>query len=187
MGELGWALRAAEESGTCMGMWGQTRYCGLCSPISALPKVLTQQTSLHAAFSVPSSIFATFHWLIFLGHCTSWAHLQEILYLPKLAAEWGCVGGESPSSFSFYVCRGLSLATVFTSLLHLPASYRLSPLLTGHRDSGLPLINQVKKETCVCACVQVCVQPGRFSADVRMNTPVVPSGPFAASRLAGAA
>ena len=28
--------------------------------------------------------------------------------------------------------------------------------------------------------------PGRFSADARLNTPMVPSGPFAGSQLAGA-
>ena len=39
-------------------------------------------------------------------------------------------------------------------------------------------------------CVQVRVKPGltpgQFSADATLNAPVVPSGPFAASRLAGA-
>lgn len=156
VGELGWAPRAAKESGTCMGTCGWTRYCGLRSPSPALLKALTQQTSLHAAFSAPSSIFVVFHRLIFLGHCTSWALLQEILYLPKLAADRECVRGESPSCFSFYVCCGPSLTMVFTSLLHLPARYRLSPLLMGHRDSGLPhrgLDQLVRKETCVCKCV----------------------------------
>ena len=138
VGEPGWAPYAAKESGTCMGTCGQTRYHGLHSPSPALLKALTQQTSFHAAFSASSSIFAIFHWLIFLRCSTSQACLQEILYLPKLAAEWGCMGGESPSCFSFYVCGGPVLAMVFTSLLCLPAGYRLSPLLTGHRDSGLP-------------------------------------------------
>lgn len=139
VGKPVWVPHASVESGTCMGTHSQTRYRGLHFPTPAPLKGLTQQTSLHAAFSAPSSIFAVFHWLIFLAHCTSWARLQEILYLPKLAAERGCVGP--------------SLAMVFTSLLLLPARYRQSLLLTGHHNSGVLHPGLVKKETCVCKCM----------------------------------
>lgn len=156
VGELGWASSAAKESSTCMGTHGRTRYRGLHSPSPALPKVLAQQASFHAAFSAPSSIFVIFHWLIFLRRSTSQAHLQEIPYLPKLAAEWRCMGGEFPSCFSSYVRSGPGLAVVFTSLLCLPARYRLSPRWTGHRHSGLlhqGLDQSVKKKVCLCKCM----------------------------------
>lgn len=84
------------------------------TPPAALPKALTQQSSFHAVLSEPLSSFTVSHWLLCPKLLTSWACLQEIPYLPRLAAAWGCMGGEAPSCFCFHACGGPSLAMAFT-------------------------------------------------------------------------
>lgn len=150
------------------------------TPPPALPKALTQQSGFHAVLSEPPSSSAISHWLLPLKLSSSWACLQEIPDLPKLAAEGGCMGGEAPSCFSFPVCVWPSLAMAFTS----PLCCQWGATQACHtRDR----ISQLKRK-CLCVCVCVQVEPGltagHFPADVGLGAAL---GPSAASHLAGAA
>lgn len=152
----GWAPRAAEESSSCMGTHGWTWYHHQSPlPPPALPKALTQQSSFHAVLSEPLSSFAIFHWLVSLQLSSSWARLQEIPYLPKLAAEWGCMGGEAPSCLSSHVCGWPSLAVAFTNPLCPPASYILA--LAAKRVPQLrsvtPRTGSISSKESICVCV----------------------------------
>lgn len=84
-----------------------------------LPEHQYSQLAFVPHFGHCCAFFAILHWLVPIVCSTGWACLQEIAYLPKLAAEQGGTGRESLIDFSFYYqlyslsCKGT------TSLLHL--------------------------------------------------------------------
>lgn len=118
------------------------------TPPPALPKALTQQSGFHAVLSEPPSSSAISHWLLSLRLSSSWACLQEIPDLPKLAAE-GDAWEERGSQLFLFSCLWLAQ---FGNGLHQPPVLPVGCHNSGLAHQGADQSAQKKVSVHVCVC-----------------------------------
>lgn len=135
------------------------------TPPPALPKALTQQSGFHAVLSEPPSSSAISHWLLSLRLSSSWACLQEIPDLPKLAAEGDAWEERLPAVSLFMSVAG--------PVWQWPSPAPCAASGVPQFRPGTPRSGSVSSKESVCACVCVQVEPGltagHFPADVGLD------------------